>query len=71
MLKVDGEDDLSAYTVVRYAYANYPQCALYNKYELPSGQQFAQYSIDETDCNVSPFVMALPGATVKNEVSGK
>eukprot|EP00039_Didymoeca_costata_P005551 m.82420 g.82420 ORF g.82420 m.82420 type:complete len:933 (+) comp12870_c0_seq3:75-2873(+) len=55
MLKVDGEDDLSAYTVVRYAYANYPQCALYNKYELPSG----------------PFVMALPGATVKNEVSGK
>eukprot|EP01052_Picozoa_sp_SAG31_P035717 SAG31_NODE_4348_length_3325_cov_1.733416_1_plen_191_part_00 len=24
-------------TSVRYAYANYPQCALYNKYKLPAG----------------------------------
>lgn len=36
----------AAPTSVRYAYANYPQCALYNKHGLPAG----------------PFVTALPSA---------
>ena len=39
-------DSTIKYTSVRHAYANYPQCALYNKYDLPSG----------------PFVLALDKA---------
>jgi len=29
--------DMDAPTLVRYAYSNYPQCALYNKHGLPAG----------------------------------
>eukprot|EP00038_Savillea_parva_P027673 m.60896 g.60896 ORF g.60896 m.60896 type:complete len:942 (-) comp7987_c0_seq1:114-2939(-) len=33
----DASQGATAFTSVRYAYANYPQCALYNKYGLPAG----------------------------------
>ena len=45
---------VGAYTSVRYAYANYPQCALYNAHGLPAG----------------PFVVSVTTADKEPPVEG-
>ena len=40
---------------MRYAYANFPQCAMFNKYNLPAG----------------PFVTELKAATTTTAVAAK